>query len=148
MQNVNDNTFDAAVASAPLAIVEFWNDRCPNCMRFGPIFDAVAAQMGSQIAMIKANTDENQQKAGQFGLTGVPTTIFFSNGKEVHRVAGAMSQADFLGEISRYLAPGGPAVTGGAPVVVGGGPPNDDVMNVLVGGAVLAGVIYGMTQLV
>lgn len=146
MQNVNDSTFDQAISSSPLAIVEFWNDRCPNCARFGPIFEDVASQMGGQIAMIKANTDENQQKAGQFGLTGVPTMVFFSNGKEVHRAVGAMSKQDFLNEIAQYLAPGGPAITG-APAA-GGGPPNDDVMNILVGGAVLAGVVYGMTQLI
>jgi len=146
MQNVNDSTFDQAVASAPLAIVEFWNDRCPNCMRFGPIFDDVAAQMGGQIAMIKANTDENQQKAAQYGLTGVPTTVFFSNGKEVHRAVGAMSKADFLNEIAQYLAPSGPAATG-IPSPASGAPPQADVVNVLVGGAVLAGVIYGLTQL-
>jgi len=146
MQSVTDATFDQAVSSAPLAIVEFWNDRCPNCQRFGPIFADVASQMGDKIAMIQANTDQNQQKAAQYGLTGVPTTVFFSNGKEVHRAVGAMETSDFLNEISKYLS-----TAGSAPGVVApasGAPPNDDVMNVLVGGAVLAGVVYGMTQLI
>lgn len=146
MENVNDSTFDQAVASAPLAIVEFWNDRCPNCMRFGPIYEDVAAQMGGQIAMIKANTDENQQKAAQYGLTGVPTTIFFSNGREVHRAVGAMTKQDFLNEIAQYLAPSGPAVTG-IPSPASGAPPQGSLGSVLVGGAVLVGVVYGMTQL-
>jgi len=146
MQNVTDANFDQAVSGAPLAIVEFWNDRCPNCMRFGPIFEDVAAQLGSQIAMIKANTDENQQKAGQYGLTGVPTTVFFSNGKEVHRAVGAMTKQDFLSEISQYLAPSGPAATG-IPSPASGAPPDASLGEILAGGAVLAGVVIGMTYL-
>ena len=146
MQSVTDATFDQAVSSAPLAVVEFWNDRCPNCQRFGPIFSDVASQMGDKIAFIQANTDQNQQKAGEYGLTGVPTTVFFSNGKEVHRAVGAMEKADLLNEISKYLSVAGSAP--GVPAPASGAPPNDDVMSVLVGGAVLAGVVYGMTQLI
>ena len=146
MQSVRDATFDQAVPAAPLAIVEFWNDRCPNCARFGPIFADVASQMGDKIAFIQANTDQNQQKAGQYGLTGVPTTVFFSNGKEVHRAVGAMEKSDFLNEISKFLAPGGPAVTGGG-APGGAGAPEGSVAEVLVGGAVLAGVVYALAQL-
>lgn len=145
MQTVTDATFDQAVR-VPLAIVEFWNERCQNCERFKPVYAEVAAQMGDKITMITADTDENQAKAAQFKLTGVPTMIFFANGKEVYRTVGAMSKEEFLGEIGRGLS-----VSEAGPVPAGmpasGAPPDGSLGEILVGGAVLASVIYGMTQL-
>lgn len=135
MQTVTDATFDQ-VKSAPLAIIEFWNQSCPNCMRFKPIFADVAAQMGDKILMATANTDENQKKAAEFGISGIPTTIFFMNGKEVNRAVGAMSKDDFLSEISKSLDLSAAAAAGGASEPAG---------DVVVGGLALAGIVAGMT---
>lgn len=145
MQTVTDATFDQAI-HVPLAIVEFWNERCHNCTRFKSVYEDVDAQMGDKITMITANTDENQAKAGQFRITGVPTMIFFANGKEVHRTAGAMSKEEFLGEISRGLSVSevGPVASG---TPASGAPSDGSLSEILVGGAVLAGVIYGLVQL-
>jgi thioredoxin 1 len=138
MASVNDATF-SQVLSAPLAIVEFWNERCPNCTRFKPIYEDVSSQMAGKILMVTANTDESQKSAGSYGITGVPTTIFFMNGKEVHRVVGAMSKEDFLNEISKGLSLSEAAAAAEAPEGVG---------DVLVGGAVLAGLVVAMGYLV
>lgn len=134
MQSVTDATFDQ-VLKAPLAIAEFWNPSCPNCMRFKPVFAEVAAQMGDRIFMATALTDENQKSAATYGISGIPTTIFFMNGKEVHRIVGAMSKEDFLGEISTSLNLSEAAAAGGAPESTG---------SVVVGGIALAGVVAGM----
>ena len=134
MQSVTDATFDQTV-SAPLAIAEFWNQSCPNCMRFKPIYEDVAAQMAGKILMVTANTDENQQSAAKYGITGIPTTIFFMNGKEVHRVVGAMSKGDFLGEISKSMDLADAAIARGESEPAG---------DVVMGGLALATVVGGM----
>lgn len=134
MASVNDSTF-GQVLSAPLATAEFWNQSCPNCMRFKPIYEEVSAQMAGKILMVTANTDENQQNAAKYGITGIPTTIFFMNGKEVHRVVGAMSKEDFLGEISKSMDLADAAIAKGDAEPVG---------SVVMGGVALAAVVGGM----
>lgn len=141
MQSVTDATFDQ-VLKAPLAIAEFWNPSCPNCMRFKPVFAEVAAQMGDRIFMATALTDENQKSAATYGISGIPTTIFFMNGKEVHRIVGAMSKEDFLGEISKGLSLSEAAAASGA-----GGIP-ESTGSVVVGGLTLAAVVAGMVYFV
>lgn len=135
MTAVNDATFQQ-VLDAPLAIVEFWNNRCPNCDRFKPVYDDVASQMAGRIFMATANTDESQKSAGTYGITGVPTSIFFMDGKEVYRAVGAMSKEEFLGEISRALS-----------VAEAGPPASESIGKMLVGGAALAGVVAGLAYL-
>lgn len=135
MNAVNDATFQQ-VLDAPLAIVEFWNERCPNCTRFKPVYEDVASQMSGKIFMATANTDESQKSAATYGLTGVPTSIFFVDGKEVYRAVGAMSKEEFLGEISRALS-----VAEAQPI------PEESVGSVLVGGVALAGVVAGLAYL-
>lgn len=135
MPSVNDSTFASQVLSAPLAIAEFWNQSCPNCTRFGPIYDEVASQMAGKILMVTANTDENQQSAAKYGITGIPTTIFFMNGKEVHRAVGAMSKEAFLSEISKSMD------LADAAIAAGDAEPAGDVV---MGGVALAAVVGGM----
>jgi thioredoxin 1 len=144
MQSVTDATFDQ-VLKAPLAIAEFWNPSCPNCMRFKPIFAEVAAQMGDRIFMATALTDENQKSAATYGISGIPTTIFFMNGKEVNRAVGAMSKDDFLNEISKSLSLSEAAAAGGTG---GAGGVPESTGSVVVGGLTLAAVVAGLVYFV
>lgn len=138
MPSVNDSTF-SQVLSAPLAIVDFWNDRCPHCVAYKPTFEEVSSQMAGKVLMVTANTDETQQNAAKYGLTGVPTTIFFMNGKEVYRASGNMSKDELLRQMSQALNMAEAKIKAGASEPVG---------DVMMGGVALAAVIGGLAYLV
>lgn len=138
MATVNDATF-SQVLSAPLAVVDFWNPRCPHCVAYKPTFEEVAAQMASKVFMVTANTDETQQNAAKYNLTGVPTTIFLMNGKEVYRASGNMSKDDLLRQMSQALNMAEAEIKAGASEPVG---------DVVMGGVALAAVVGGLAYLV
>jgi thioredoxin-like negative regulator of GroEL len=139
MTTVTDATFGQATG-APLAIVDFWSPSCPYCMQFKPVFEEVAAQMGGQIFMATAHTGEAPQSAAAYRISSIPAVIFLANGKEVHRVEGAMTKADFLNEIDRVLVAqegrGDPLGTAAPESTVA------SALNFLLAGGILVGGVY------
>ncbi|MCZ8238051.1 MAG: thioredoxin [Leptospiraceae bacterium] len=71
-------------------LVDFWAPWCGPCKMLGPELEKLAVDWKDQLTVIKLNTDEKPEIANQFNITGIPTMILFKNGKEVHRVSGAM----------------------------------------------------------
>ena len=71
-----------------LVVVDFHATWCGPCKIYGPVFEEVAGQ-NSDIKFFKMDNDANQ-KGKELGVMGVPTTIFFKDGKEVDRQSGAM----------------------------------------------------------
>ena len=53
-----------------------------------PTIDAVATQYAGKLSVFKVDIDNAQDTAASFGISSVPTCIFFKNGKEVDRFLG------------------------------------------------------------
>ena len=66
--------FDAAVAAAPLAMVDFW-----------------------------VNVDEEPDLARRFGVMSIPTVVFLKNGQEFDRKVGVMPPQAFSGVLDTNL---------------------------------------------
>jgi thiol-disulfide isomerase/thioredoxin len=116
-QDLSDAAF-SQVLSAPKAIVDFWSPGCPHCMQFKPIFEAVASQY-PDILFAAVNVDNYQQNAAIYQISGLPTVVFYQNGKEVDRmVGGAGSAAEFQAEIAKAFSGGGSSPQGLTPAGV------------------------------
>ena len=87
--------FDAAVAAAPLAMVDFWADWCGPCKMLGPVIDDLAKQYEGKAVVGKVNVDEEQELAIRYGVMSIPTVIFFKDGKEIDRKVGVMPGGAF-----------------------------------------------------
>lgn len=138
VQEIQDASFSQVLA-APKAIVDFWSPGCPHCVTFKPIYEEVAGQ-SPDILFAAINTDVSQENAGAYNITGLPSVVFFMNGKEVHRVAGGMSKAGLMNEIQKAFSGGGASPQGLAPGVapVSGG---SGMFASVLGGVALVGVL-------
>lgn len=149
--HLTDATFSQAL-SAPAAVVDFYSPTCPHCVKYKPIFEDVASQVGDKVFMATANVDEAAQSAGKYNISVIPATIFLVNGKEVNRTEGDMSKQDLLDEISKAFGGGAPQqrsqgpVSSGAPAPIMTTPSGSvPTSSLIVGGvslAAAAGVIY------
>ena len=96
MANVKDistDNFDTEVVQAVKPVlIDFWAPWCGPCKMLGPIVETLAEENVDKINVGKLNVDENQSLAVQFGVRGIPTLIFFKDGKEVKRVVGAQNK--------------------------------------------------------
>ena len=87
---VSDAEFEEVVLKSSLpVIVDFWAPWCGPCKMVAPILEGIARQYEGKIVVAKVNTDENQTWMIRYGIQGIPTILFISNGKLVDGQVGA-----------------------------------------------------------
>jgi len=102
--NVSDAAFAKVVLNAKLpVVVDFWSPNCAPCRMMAPAIKAIAKEFGGKVLVAKVNTDDFPQLAQQYRIMGVPTTIFFSNGKETARESGALTESQLRQRIKQVF---------------------------------------------
>ena len=102
--NINSTSFEREVLqSAQLTIVDFWAPWCGPCKMIGPILDDIAERFDGQLKVAKLNVDENAGISQHFGITSIPTLLFFRDGKIVDRITGAVPRSQLETRINRLL---------------------------------------------
>jgi len=101
---VNGNNFQKEVleSSTPV-LVDFWASWCMPCRMLAPTINKLAEENLGKLKVCKLNTDENQHIASQYGIQGIPTLIFFKQGKAVDRSVGVLSQQKIQEKINSIL---------------------------------------------
>lgn len=95
--------FDAAVAAAPLAMVDFWADWCGPCKMLSPVVESIGSQYEGKVLVGKVNVDEEPELARRFGVMNIPTVVFLKNGQEIDRKVGVMPLQVFTGVLDANL---------------------------------------------
>ena len=100
----NAKDFDRYVlnASKP-CIADFYSDHCKPCRMLAPTMEQLAAKYESRAVVCKVNLDLAPNLAGAYKIRGIPAVLFFSGGKEVHRLIGLRRQADYEDVLKRIL---------------------------------------------
>jgi thioredoxin 1 len=92
--HVNEGSFEKAVLSSPLPVlVDFWAPWCGPCRMVAPSLEKIAQEYAGRLLVAKVNTDENNQLAARYEISGIPTLLFISNGQIVNQQVGALSYA-------------------------------------------------------
>jgi thioredoxin len=74
-------------------LLDFWAEWCGPCQMLAPILEDFAADH-DEIRVGKVNVDGQPALAAVFGVTSIPTLIFFKDGKPVARRVGFQGPAD------------------------------------------------------
>lgn len=90
-RDVDSAIFQRQVSGSSVPVlIDIWAPWCGPCRTMAPAFRAAAGQLEPEVRLIKLNSDENQQIAGQLGIRGIPTMILYHQGREIARQSGAM----------------------------------------------------------
>ena len=95
MIHFNKETFETALAEGKLMMVDFWAEWCGPCQMLGPVIESLADRYEGRAVVGKINTDEE--------ITGIPTVIFFKDGKEIDRLEGVMPPDAFIQVLEKNL---------------------------------------------
>ena len=95
-----DNFAAEVLQSGKACMVDFWAPWCGPCKMIGPVIDALAEEFSDKINIGKINVDENKELAIEYGIRGIPTLLFFKDGKEIKRVVGAQNKESLVQAIN------------------------------------------------
>jgi thioredoxin 1 len=66
-----------------------------------PILDDLADEYDGKVKIAKVNVDDNQGLASRYGVTAIPTLLFFKDGDVVDQVRGFRSRRDLKESFDR-----------------------------------------------
>ena len=93
---VSDANFQQEVIESTLPVlVDFWAPWCGPCRMLAPTIEELAKEYSGKIKVAKLNTDESPDTAGSFGISSIPTVIFFKNGQVADRLVGLNPKSRF-----------------------------------------------------
>src|SRR5256884_2642203 len=98
----NDNWQQEVVQSDVPVVVDFWAPWCGPCRQLSPIIDRLAEQFAGRLKVGKLNTDDAQEIAVRYRISGIPQVFLFDGGEEPkERVVGLRSESDLVKLINR-----------------------------------------------
>jgi len=101
---VESATWEQSVLKASgLVMVDFWAVWCRPCQLIAPTIEELADEYAGKLTVAKLNTDENPDVASRYQIMGIPTLMFFRDGKPVEKIVGAASKQQFKEKIDTLL---------------------------------------------
>jgi thioredoxin 1 len=87
----NKASFDEALASGQLLMVDFWAEWCGPCQMLGPQLEALAAEH-DELIIGKVDVSEYGDIAVEMGVSSIPALFFYRNGKLEKSLIGYMDK--------------------------------------------------------
>lgn len=84
---------DVLLSKEPVA-VDFFATWCGPCKALSPVLETLSERYQGKVKIAKVDVDQEPDLAGRFRIRGVPTMIFFKNGKVLDQVVGLLPPAD------------------------------------------------------
>lgn len=103
--DVTDHDFQQQVVEHPGAVlVDFYTPSCAPCRVMAPVLEAICAERGAALKIVKVNAADHGQRAVALGVRGVPTFVLFSRGQPIASTTGSVPRAQFERWIDTELA--------------------------------------------
>jgi thioredoxin 1 len=101
---LDEGSFEREVLQAAQPVlVDFWAPWCGPCRSMAPIIEELAREFNGRAKVVKVNVDRNQALAARFGVTSIPTLMFFRQGRVVDRDVGYTPKGTLVQKLNRLL---------------------------------------------
>lgn len=101
---LNTENFETEVEKSNMpVVVDFFATWCGPCKAIAPVLDEFAKEYAGKVKIAKVDVDEAGSLAAKFNVRGVPTLLFFKDGKVNSQLVGAQPKDKLKGEIDKLL---------------------------------------------
>jgi thioredoxin 2 len=88
-----DSEFQSFITEAKLPVmVDFYSPTCGPCNAIAPVVNTMSKEYLGKVVIAKINTSDNPGTAMHYKIRGVPSLLFFKDGKVVDQVVGALPE--------------------------------------------------------
>jgi thioredoxin 1 len=84
----NENFEQEVIKSEGVVLVDFWGPQCAPCVALMPHVKEIGRKYGEKLKICKIDASKNRRLCLNLKVFGLPTFLFYKNGKEVERLTG------------------------------------------------------------
>ena len=84
-------------------LVDFWAEWCGPCRMIAPLIDELHQELGDKAHIGKVNVDLESDISAKYGITSIPTLLFFKDGEVVDKHVGAASKSQLEDKINSLI---------------------------------------------
>ncbi len=84
-------------------IIDFYADWCGPCKMVAPVLEELSKEYAGKLNIYKIDTEEQQELAGVFGISSIPTIMFCPMEGQPQAAAGALPKSAIESAINDVL---------------------------------------------